>query len=107
MSRPRDQEHDTVMRRLARDTITATVSLTRTSDGKRFTRVGIGVAHPQRVLDCYAQLPPGEYVVDAVSTPGTIYRDLDGRHGDILNERGNRRTVSPMNHYERKRVTIA
>ena len=105
--RVRDQRFETIMRRLSRDTITTTVSVTRVSDEKRFTRVGIGVAVAQRVLDAYRQLPPGEYVVDAVSTPGTIYRDLDGRHGDILNERGHRRTVSPMNSYERKRVTIA
>ena len=105
--RVREQGFETIMRRLSRDSITTTVSVTRVSDEKRFTRVGIGVAHPQRVLDAYAQLPPGEYIVNAVSTPGTIFRDLDGRHGDILNERGNRRTVAPMNKYEGKRVTIA
>ena len=99
----RDQAHETVLRRLNRETTTVTVSLTR-ADGVRVTRVGQGASHPQRIADAYAQLPPGEYVVDCVSTPSTVFSDVRVRD-HMLSERPNARVRSQM--YEGKRVVIA
>jgi hypothetical protein len=93
------------MRRLARNAETLTLSLTRT-DGKRFTRVGHGDSAPQRYIDALAQLPPGEYHVDAASTPGTVYSDLIGRDRMVA-EWAPTRATSPMNRYEAKRVVIS
>ena len=93
------------MRRISRAAPTTIVSLTRT-DGKRFTRLGTGAAHAQRVLDAYAQLPPGEYVVDCVSTPGTVYSDIVGRD-EMLHDHENQRVRTAMQRYEGKTVVIA
>jgi hypothetical protein len=94
----------TIVRRLGREADTATVSLTR-DDGLRFTVVGRGASLPQRYVDALAQLEPGEYVCDAVSTPSSVYSDIRGR--DHMNAaRGSVRTRLPFNQYEGQPVSI-
>lgn len=68
----------TIRRRLARDAVTATVSYTR-DDGMAAVCVGSGDSLAARVADADAQLPPGLWTRDAVSTPTSVYADLTGR----------------------------
>lgn len=94
----------TVARRLNREVDTATISLTR-ADGRKFTVAGRGVSLPQRYTDALAQLPPGEYVCDAVSTPASVYSDVIVRD-TMLHERVNNRAALPYGQYERQPVLI-
>lgn len=73
----RAKAHD----KLNRTADSVTVSYTRT-DGLCATVVGFGASHAARVADADAQLPAGEWRRDAVSTPGSIYNDLQ-RAGSV------------------------
>jgi hypothetical protein len=105
MSRRREDTAEmTITRRLAREAESAVVSLTR-DDGQRFTVVGRGVSLPQRYTNALAQLPPGTYRVECVSTPTTIYGDLRGR--DTIGGDHRTRSKRPLTLYEYQRVVIA
>jgi len=62
-----------------RDLDTAIVSYTRASDGRRAVRVGQGDSLAERVADADAQLPPGVWTRDAVSTPTSVLADVSER----------------------------
>lgn len=62
-----------------RDLDTAIVSYTRASDGARAVRVGQGDSLAARVADADAQLPPGVWTRDAVSTPTSVLADVSER----------------------------
>lgn len=101
----RGELRSTVVRRIARETDSCTASFTR-DDGQRFTVVGHGESLPQRYLAAVAQLPPGEYVCDAVSTPTTVYGDVTGRKVIPGWQLGGQRAKAggKFNQYEGKRV---
>lgn len=65
--------------RLRRQSTSVTVSYVR-EDGLHATTVGAGRDFPARVADADSQLPAGEWTRVCVSTPASIYGDLQGRN---------------------------
>ena len=92
------------LQRLNRATDSVTVSYRRV-DGLYATTVGYGRTLKERIAHADAQLPPGTWTREAVSTPMSIYTDVLGREPlPGYGERSrNARTAYP---YERQVIHV-
>lgn len=75
----RHRDQDPAANRLAREATSVTITYERKSDGCVAVLVGEGASFVQRIADADSQLPPGTWLRQCVSTPASIYIDLQGR----------------------------
>jgi hypothetical protein len=97
----------TVLKRLGRETTSATVSYTHDS-GLFATVVGHGASERERIADADSQLPGGGWTRDVVSTPSTVYMDLIVRPQVVADGLGgySRHSLIANSRYEGKRVEL-